>query len=433
MSALHWLVLALQGPQLDPAATQARPLSGTAQRVDAARLVAMQSNAQASDAGTANSPLSSSSPSQAVPSSGAQASPSRSSAPQSNAMPPNAMPADASGASSANNEPLAPALPPYEGRASDALAQARATSDAGEHDAALAILDRVIASGVELDWRTQFGLNVPPPIDRFRAELHFAKGVIEERAQRRDLARESFSRTVALAGPGSLRLDAAFNEGTSHVLEGEEWRAKIPEVAQAKGLAAPPPQPPAAAPIPGAPAEEDPLAKARASYLAARTRLVERLRLDGGDDDARANVELVQRRLRELDEIEKKREEEKKKDEQQKQDEKDQKDSKDKQDSKDEPKDQKDDPAKPDEKKPEDEKPKDEPKPEEKKPEEPPKDDQQKPEEAKDQKPKPPEPAEMSREQKMQLLDKLQELEEQNKKLQEQLRQTRRTKVKKDW
>lgn len=425
MSALHWLVLALQGPQLDPAATHARPAKSAVQRAEAVPSGATQQSSETPPASRSSASPSSGAPANpslpnASSSNGAQASPGTS----------NATHVDASSASPEDGEPLAPALPPYEGRASDALARARAASDGGEHDAALAILDRVLASGVAHDWRTQFGLSVPPPIDRFHAELHFAKGVIEERAQRRDLARESFSRTVALAGPGSLRLDAAFNEGTSHVLEGEEWRAKIPEVAQANGQAAPPPQPPAAVPIPGAPAEEDPLAKARASYLAARTRLVERLRLDGGDDDARANVELVQRRLRELDEIEKKREEEKKKDEQQKQDQKDQKDE---QDSKDEPKDPKDEPAKPDEKKPEDEKPKDEPKPEEKKPEEPPKDDEPKPQDAQDQKPKPPEPAEMSREQMMQLLDKLQELEEQNKRLQEQLRQTRRTKVKKDW
>lgn len=414
MSAPYWIVLALQAPHLDPAAANTRPPSGAVQRAEATPSRATQPGAQAPSVPSPN----------AAGSIGAQTSPLASPAAA----------ADADVAGPADGAQPAPALPPYEGRASDALAQARASSDAGEHDAALAILDRVLASGVERDWPTSLGLSVPPPIDRFRAELHFAKGVIAERALRRDLARESFSRTVAFAGPGSLRLDAAFNEGTSHVLEGEEWRAKIPEIAQAKGQAAPPPQPPAAAPIPGAPAEEDPLAKARTSYLAARTRLVERLRLDGGDDDARANVELVQRRLRELDEIEKKREEEQKKQDEEKQkDENEKKDSKDQKDPKDEPKDEKDDPAQPDEKKPEDETPKDEPKPEEKKPEEPPKDDQQKPEEAKDQKPKPPEPTEMSREQMMQLLDKLQELEEQNKKLQEELRQTRRAKVKKDW
>lgn len=56
--------------------------------------------------------------------------------------------------------------------------------------------------------------------------------------------------------------------------------------------------------------QEDPLPPARAKYLEARAHLVDRLRADWRDADARANAELVQRRLRRLDEIEQERRQE---------------------------------------------------------------------------------------------------------------------------
>lgn len=56
--------------------------------------------------------------------------------------------------------------------------------------------------------------------------------------------------------------------------------------------------------------QEDPLPLARQAYLDARGHLVERLRADWSDPDARANVELIQRRLKRLDEIEQERRQE---------------------------------------------------------------------------------------------------------------------------
>ena len=55
--------------------------------------------------------------------------------------------------------------------------------------------------------------------------------------------------------------------------------------------------------------QPDPLQTARAAYLAAKEPLIERLRADWRDEDTRANLELIQRRLAELDEIERRREE----------------------------------------------------------------------------------------------------------------------------
>lgn len=56
--------------------------------------------------------------------------------------------------------------------------------------------------------------------------------------------------------------------------------------------------------------QEDPLPLAREAYLEARAHLVDRLRADWRDANARANAELVQRRMRRLDEIEQERRQE---------------------------------------------------------------------------------------------------------------------------
>jgi hypothetical protein len=67
------------------------------------------------------------------------------------------------------------------------------------------------------------------------------------------------------------------------------------------------------APAPTGEGEEeapDPLGLARAAYLAAREHLIERLRADWRDKDARANVELIQKRLHRLDDIEEERKQE---------------------------------------------------------------------------------------------------------------------------
>src|SRR5690606_24191728 len=139
-------------------------------------------------------------------------------------------------------------------------------------------------------------------------------------AVRREQACLAFESARLLAGPGALRLDATYDLGSLFLAAGEEQRAKLPEISGQP--AQPPPPPPVAAPGGAAPqAPPDPLQLARAAYLAARERLVERLRMDWRDPDTQANVELVQRRLRELDEIERQREQEKKEQEQQQKDE----------------------------------------------------------------------------------------------------------------
>lgn len=121
----------------------------------------------------------------------------------------------------------------------------------------------------------------------------------------------------ALAGPGDLRRRAVYDLGWCHLADGEEWRAQIPEIsgAQGQGGAIPGMPPgmtgPGAGAASGADGEEppDPLEEARKAYGEARGWFVERLRDDWRDEDTRANLELIVRRLRELDEIEKQREE----------------------------------------------------------------------------------------------------------------------------
>lgn len=123
----------------------------------------------------------------------------------------------------------------------------------------------------------------------------------------------SFESARALAGPGPLRLEATYDLGLAYLATGERWRAHLPEVAQRSDPplqvplpTPPPPSDPAAAPEQA----PDPLAQARVLYGLAKEALIERLRADWRDADTRANLELIQRRLRELDEIERQREEE---------------------------------------------------------------------------------------------------------------------------
>jgi Ca-activated chloride channel family protein len=305
--------------------------------------------------------------------------------------------------------------------------------------------------------------------ERERARAHYALGVIaaagagasekeEEAEPLRAAAREAFSAARALAGPGELRADATYDLGVLELLHAERVRATIPEVS---GQPAQPPMglPGAGAPPGGGvppPQPPDPLAQARELYGAARTWLVERLRLDWRDEDTRANLELVQRRLRELDEIEKQREEQQQDQEQdpnQEGDPKDQKDQKDQnqkdqedeqQDEQQDGKDQKDsqdqEQGEEQEKKDQQAAPKEEqppqegePKPEEQEPEA--QEGGQGEEEQAQAEEKPATPAErvLTREEVMQLLDKLAELEKRQKALEAALRARKRAAAKRDW
>lgn len=170
--------------------------------------------------------------------------------------------------------------------------------------------------------------------DERRAEVHFARGIVvceTFEGEERLAATEDFFSARAFAGPGELRHAATYDAGLVQLWEGERWRSQIPEVGSANGMAPPmggaggphalPGMPPPNAAGQGTPGEEeeppDPLAEARAAYLRAREILCERLRIDWRDADTRANLELIQRRLKELDEIERQREEDQQQDENQ--------------------------------------------------------------------------------------------------------------------
>lgn len=346
--------------------------------------------------------------------------------------------------------PAPPAVEPWTGSLAEGLVEVERLADSGKRDEALALTERLLVPTKAAKWREE-ATSKPgwkrtavdaagPILDAFgladlsdleRATIHHARGVLL--AQTGDGRRlpgvEAFDRARSLAGPGDLRLDATYDAGWTWLAEGEALRAKIPEISGAAPPAAAPAGPPGA---PGAgPPEPDPLALARTAYLQARGRFVERVQLDASDADTRANLELVQRRLRELAEIEKKREEEKKKQEDQKKDQ----EKKDSDQQKDKDEKSKDDEKKDDEHKP-DEKPKpDEKKPDEKPKEEPPdpKDSEQPKEPKKDKNQKPSKEELLTREEVMRLLDILKNREEEGKKLLDQLRASRRVSVKKDW
>ena len=176
----------------------------------------------------------------------------------------------------------------------EALAGVVAAVERGAWDEALAGAERLVADATEhglREWQL--------------AEAQFARGVVLARRDQEHPSEAGFASAVpafesarALAGPGRLRLDATYDLGLVHLFEAERWRAQIPELAGA---------PPAGA-APDA-SQPDPLQTARAAYLAAKEPLIERLRADWRDADTRANLELIQRRLAELDEIERRREE----------------------------------------------------------------------------------------------------------------------------
>lgn len=339
----------------------------------------------------------------------------------------------------------------------DGLRAVRSLVEAGRTDEALQLTDRLLASSGMAnrvdEWRTAPGwrapaaralgsvgdrlhlLGAPPDV---RAEAHQARGVVsriaadraadeEVRDKLRDQARVDFQQARVLAGPGHLRLDATYSEGSIELARAEQIRKTIPEISGQ-------PAAPAAAPAATAPGENpaeppDPLQLARAAYRTARGSFVERLRMDWRDADTQANVELIQRRLRELDEIEKKREQDKKdKEEQEKQEDEKKKDQEQKPDSK--PDDEKDGDKK-DESKPE--QPKEDPKDpaQDDKPKEEPK-----PDEAPKEPPKPMDPKDvpkMSKEEMLQLLERLEKIEEVQKELQEKLKRARKVSVEKDW
>lgn len=219
----------------------------------------------------------------------------------------------------------------YRGTFAEGAAELERLALAGDTEEALAVSDALLVPGPLSALRSKVekathGLSelalakaatplewagVPRDESNARAEVHYARGLVYAQRAELEPSMDSFELARVLAGPGETRLDAVYNQGTLDLLAGEGWREQIPEIAgnagqpAAAGAQALPGQPGQA---PGAESEPDPLEMARAAYLSARTRLVERLTGDWRDADARANVELVMRRLAELDEIERERE-----------------------------------------------------------------------------------------------------------------------------
>lgn len=266
-----------------------------------------------------------------------------------------------------------------------------------------------------------------------RAETLYAIGVAAGLADDIERAVESFHRSRGLAGSSELGRDAAYNAGT-HLLRGAEaLRLQIPEIREKLELpplpqpAQPPFAPSGAGQAPKAP---DALAIAREAYVVSRGELATCWREAPGDADVRANLELVQRRLRELDELQRQREEEQQQQEQQKQDPNSQKnpgdDSQSKPDDKQDPsKDPQQDPQKPQDSQDPSKDPQ-----QPKKPEDQPKQDSQQQDAQPD---KAREEMLMTPEEMQRLLDQLKSIEDQARQVEALLRERRRTPVKKDW
>ncbi|MAF65928.1 MAG: hypothetical protein CMJ84_09775 [Planctomycetes bacterium] len=204
----------------------------------------------------------------------------------------------------------------------EGLARIERWTEAGEFEKATALADELLSPTAFERWRTsleeqgsrvlapavdfcapvleQLGLcALPEPV---RGELFFARGLVRLEAQDAGGAQRGFGLARSLGGRGSLRLAATYDLGVTAFLQGEQWRARILEQPAARpGLIGEPP------PVDGE--QPDLLAEAREAYLRARGHLVERLRADWRDADTRANVELVQRRLRWLEEQQRRREE----------------------------------------------------------------------------------------------------------------------------
>ena len=146
-----------------------------------------------------------------------------------------------------------------------------------------------------LDWLGWNGLS-----EDLQAEVHYAAGLVGLESEDRERAAGGFEAARASAGSGELRLQATYNLGLTALLEGEEWRARMLEIeGRMPGLIGPT--------LEQGGAQVDPQTSARAAYLRARELLVERLRQDWRDGRTRANVELVQRRLKWLDQLEQER------------------------------------------------------------------------------------------------------------------------------
>ena len=216
---------------------------------------------------------------------------------------------------------------PWDGTLRSGVQAMSEEAEGGRIEAALEIADRMLAPGRTARLRERLnrvtrgvsesvlspvtsaldlvGVSALRPVDRAEIEYARAAALLAGAARGDDDAPGLLQRADAAlerargAAPGEVRASAVYNQGTLDLLAAESVRATIPEIAGA-GAAGP-----TAPPDPNAPADEDapdPLEVARGFYLMARAHLVEYLTEQNGADAA-ANVELVIRRLAELDEI----------------------------------------------------------------------------------------------------------------------------------
>jgi hypothetical protein len=276
-----------------------------------------------------------------------------------------------------------------------------------------------------------------------KAHLQYTLGVVALAEEDAKTAKRKFETTTAKAGPGTLRAAASYNISTLALFSGEAWRAQMPE------FGGQPPAPgPVAPPAPGAPPADpkeppDPLEEARAAYLAAKAGYIQRLRLDWNDADTRANMELVMRRLRELDEIERQREEEEQEEQndenedEESEDSESEKDDKEKQDpsedqSESDPSDDQENSDQDEEQQPENPEPEE---PSEEDQEQDPSEEEQEGEDQQEAEEQPSEPQQevfLTKEEVQRLLDRLKEHEEQGQELRERKRRAKRPTAR-DW
>ena len=348
-------------------------------------------------------------------------------------------------------------IEPWTGTPEAAVRELRRLSLDGDHPDALKLAGRALLASREPDstWS-----------EARRAELDYGVGLTlllagdELSMDVRADAQSAFASAAALAGPGSLRLDAFYNGALVHLQFAERRRLEIPEVqaAQAAGPGGGPSGAPTGLPgsamPPGIGDEEqapDPLDLARAEYIEARTGFVRRLRADWSDADTAANLELIERRLEELDEIEQQREEQ----EEQQQEGEDsapsedgeQQESEDEQEPDDEPEDDSEEGEQGEQDEPEEQEQQEQPPPGDDPAEEQPQEQESEPPppaeeeggepEPPTEQPEPtPAPAEeqhLTREEVVRLLDRLAELEQNARELERALQRQRRIPVERDW
>jgi Ca-activated chloride channel homolog len=277
--------------------------------------------------------------------------------------------------------------------------------------------------------------------DLEKAHLRYAKGIVLDRLGITSKATSEFLAAAALAGPGDLRARGLYNRGTIRLVETEAKRAGFIADAQSQGAGSPP-----LPPTPGVQEEEpeDPIEVLREGYGAARELLVENMKVDPNHVDTRANLELIVRRLRELDEMEKQEQEQEqqdpenseeqedsdeKKDDQPKDDQPEDEQPKDEQPKDEQPKDDQPEDDQPEDDQPEDEQPKDEQPKDDQEVEEPetPDEEQQQPA------PEPMKLEDMTPQELARLLDSLEDLEKEQASLEKRLQGAGQIPVAKDW